>query len=111
LNQFLLLEDAMFNKLWEFIRDEKNQKALSLIGGAVAAVVVGIWAVWQYQHPKTEPPKSAPSAAIAPVSPAVQLRQTSAANAAPGPSAVSGDRGVSVNAGGSSRVIINQKGE
>jgi hypothetical protein len=97
----------MLRNLWEFIHVEKNQKALRLIGSAVVTVAGAVWTIWLYQHPKPESPKSAPTLAI--ISVPVQARHTSAETTISGPSAVSGNGGVSVNASGNSHVTINHK--
>ena len=41
--------------LWRFITNEGNARALTLIGGAIGALIAGGWAYYTYWHPKPEP--------------------------------------------------------
>lgn len=81
-----------FIDLWEFIRDEKNQKALTLVGCAVAAIVTSFWALWQYYHPKGETQKTAPLVIDASKSMPVTTHDSGSHSIAPGP-VISGEQG------------------
>jgi hypothetical protein len=44
----------MWNRIWQFLQDEKNQRMLTLIGGGLAVVVGGLWTAFVYFFPAPE---------------------------------------------------------
>ena len=38
----------MWNRIWQFLQDEKNQRMLTLIGGGLVVVVGGLWTAFVY---------------------------------------------------------------
>ena len=43
--------------MWEWLRDDKNQGALKLLGGAFAAIVIGGWAYFQWYQSQHKNPE------------------------------------------------------
>jgi hypothetical protein len=50
----------MWNRIWQFLQDEKNQRMLTMIGGSLAVVIGGFWAAFVYFFPAPEH-KSSPT--------------------------------------------------
>ncbi len=44
----------MWNKIWQFLQDDKNQRMLTLIGGGLVVVVEGLWTAFVYFFPAPE---------------------------------------------------------
>jgi hypothetical protein len=44
----------MWNKIWPFLQDEKNQRMLTLIGGGLVVVIGGLWTAFIYFFPAHE---------------------------------------------------------
>jgi hypothetical protein len=44
----------MWNRSWQFLQDEKNQRMLTLIGGGLVVVVGGLWTAFVYFFPAPE---------------------------------------------------------
>jgi hypothetical protein len=44
----------MWNRIWQFLQDEKNQRMLTLIGGGLVVVVGGLWTAFVYFFPAPE---------------------------------------------------------
>jgi hypothetical protein len=38
----------MFSSIWDFLKDASNQAVLSWIGGGIAVIAAGIWAVIKF---------------------------------------------------------------
>ncbi|QBR71503.1 hypothetical protein CU048_09675 [Beijerinckiaceae bacterium] len=57
----LTKDEAMPNRLWVFLKSEDNQKLLGWIGGGLALIAGGLWAVFVYFFPapqtKPNPPQ------------------------------------------------------
>jgi hypothetical protein len=108
----------MFRRLWEFLLDESHQKALTLIGGAIAAVVMGSWALWQHFDNKSEkaskrvvePASQRVPTATAPFAPLTSVGRASKTSSihASEPRAETGDKGTAVVATDKAKVTINQ---
>lgn len=47
----------MWNKICQFLQDEKNQRMVTLIGGGLVVVIGGFWAVfvWFFPAPEHKP--------------------------------------------------------
>jgi hypothetical protein len=45
---------VMWNRIWQFLQDDKNQRMLTLIGGGLAVVIGGFWAAFVYFFPAPE---------------------------------------------------------
>jgi hypothetical protein len=73
----------MFSSVWDFLKDGTNQAVLSWIGGGIAAVAAGIWAVVRFMAKDGDNKPSKPS---------VRLHQRGAPRSSPGPS-ITADRG------------------
>jgi hypothetical protein len=41
-------DGVMWNRTWQFLQDEKNQRMLTLIGGGLVVVVGGLWTAFVY---------------------------------------------------------------
>lgn len=54
----------MLSSIWNFLKDGSNQAVLGLIGGAIAAVAAGIWAVVKFmaKNGDQKPPQPSVSA-------------------------------------------------
>jgi hypothetical protein len=54
----------VFSSIWDFLKDPANQAVLGWIGGGIAAVAAGIFAVFKFRANKGdhEPPKPSVSA-------------------------------------------------
>lgn len=92
----------MAKRIWKFLLDENNRKALSLIGCAIAATAAAIWAVWLYFAPPL------PSGAKSGVS---STTAYSAAPTSPPPQsshAEARDGGIAINAQDEANVSVNQ---
>ena len=44
----------MWNKVWQFLQDEKNQRMLTLIGGGLVVVVGGLWTAYFFPAPEAK---------------------------------------------------------
>jgi hypothetical protein len=51
----------MLSSIWNFLKDGSNQAVLSWIGGAIAAVAAGIWAVVKFMAKNGDEKSSRPS--------------------------------------------------
>ena len=54
----------MWQKVWQFLQDEKNQRMLTLIGGGLVVVVGGLWTAFVYFFPAPSPKPSPPQKQI-----------------------------------------------
>ena len=54
----------MWNRIWQFLQDEKNQRMLTLIGGGLAVVIGGFWAAFVYFFPVPEHKPNSPQKQI-----------------------------------------------
>jgi hypothetical protein len=48
----------MWNKFWQFLQDDKNQRMLTLIGGGLAVVIGGLWTAFVYFSAPEHKPSS-----------------------------------------------------
>jgi hypothetical protein len=55
---------VMWNRIWQFLQDDKNQRLLTLIGGGLAVVVGGFWAAFVYFFPAPEHKSNLPQKQI-----------------------------------------------
>jgi hypothetical protein len=53
----------MWNRIWQFLQDEKNQRLLTLIGGGLV-VVGGLWTAFVYFFPAPEAKPGSPQKRI-----------------------------------------------
>jgi hypothetical protein len=54
----------MWNKVRQFLLDEKNQRMLALIGGGLVVVVGGLWTAFVYFFPAPGPKPNPPQKQI-----------------------------------------------
>jgi hypothetical protein len=44
----------MWKEIWHFLRDDKNQKMLTMLGGGFAMAAAGLWAAFVHFHSAPE---------------------------------------------------------
>lgn len=105
----------MFERVWKFLQDKRNQNALRLIGSAVFAIGCAVWAVWQYFASLSPKPTATGSATLRsiPVSPPTYSGQngTRARPVLPQPTALqaeAGDGGVAIVVTDKAKVNVRQ---
>ena len=49
------------NAIWTWLKDPENQKVLTLLSGAFAAVVAGVWAVFKWRAHRASQPEALPA--------------------------------------------------
>ena len=54
----------MWNRIWQFLQDDKNQRMLTLIGGGLAVVIAALWTAFVYFFPAPGPNPSPPQKQI-----------------------------------------------
>jgi hypothetical protein len=55
---------VMWNKVWQFLQDEKNQRMLTLIDSGLVVVVGGLWTAFVYFFPAPEHKPNSPQKQI-----------------------------------------------
>jgi hypothetical protein len=51
----------MLSSIWDFLKDPNNRTIISWVGGGIAAVAAGIWAVIKFMAKKGDQKPSKPS--------------------------------------------------